>query len=198
MTNEQIEQNKARFISLLSQVKRNGIDRLIDWFEKYDFFTAPASTKYHLSEDGGLCQHTLNVYDRLKAQADAGLVNLSDESVIITALCHDACKARFYEKKQLWRKGPDGKTWESYDSWVVNEVMPLGHGEKSCYIVQLFTWLSPEEYAMIRFHMGREGEGYNDYFTKAAGMYPGVIALHTADLEAAFIIEADKGAAEGK
>jgi len=189
MTPEQIETNKQTFIQLLSQVQRPGIDRLINWLCSNDFFTAPASTKYHLNEEGGLCLHSLNVYKLLSMKVQSGLVQLSPETVIITALCHDICKANFYVTEQRWRKDENNK-WESYETWAVDEKMPIGHGEKSCYILQSFTWISPEEYAMIRFHMGKEADGYNDYFTKAASKYPGVAAIHAADMESAFIFEA--------
>ena len=57
--------NKERFIELLRSTKREGIEKLIDFLEKTDFFTAPASTRFHSSYEGGLLQHSLNVYDCL-------------------------------------------------------------------------------------------------------------------------------------
>lgn len=185
---EQIEADKIRIIELLKSTERPGMDRLIEWMEtKSDFFTAPASTKYHLHCKGGLARHSLNVYERLKAKVDSGLLELKDDTVIITTLLHDVCKANFYAVQKRNRK-IDGQ-WQEVEEWGIDEKLPIGHGEKSCYIVQTFMRISPEEFAMIRFHMGRESDSYNDYFSKAAAVFPGVAAIHTADLESAFIVE---------
>lgn len=188
LAKEQIEADKIRIIELLKSTERAGMDRLIDWMEnKSDFFTAPASTKYHLHCKGGLARHSLNVYERLKAKVDLGLLELKEDTVIITALLHDVCKANFYAVQKRNRK-IDGQ-WVEVEEWGIDEKLPIGHGEKSCYIVQTCMRISPEEFAMIRFHMGRESESFNDYFSKAAAVFPGVAAIHTADLESAFIVE---------
>ena len=188
LTPEQIEADKIRIIELLKGTGRPGIERLVEWMEtKSDFFTAPASTKYHLHCKGGLARHSLNVYERLKAKVDSGLLELKDDTVVITTLLHDVCKANFYAVQKRNRK-IDGQ-WQEVEEWGIDEKLPIGHGEKSCYIVQSFMRLSPEEFAMIRFHMGRESESFNDYFSKAAAVFPGVAAIHTADLESAFIVE---------
>ena len=188
LAKEQIEADKIRIIELLKSTERPGMDRLIDWMEnKSDFFTAPASTKYHLHCKGGLARHSLNVYERLKAKVDLGLLELKEDTVIITALLHDVCKANFYAVQKRNRK-IDGQ-WVEVEEWGIDEKLPIGHGEKSCYIVQTCMRISPEEFAMIRFHMGRESESFNDYFSKAAAVFPGVAAIHTADLESAFIVE---------
>ncbi len=188
LAKEQIEADKIRIIELLKSTERPGMERLIEWMEnKSDFFTAPASTKYHLHCKGGLARHSLNVYERLKAKVDAGLLELKEDTVIITALLHDVCKANFYAVQKRNRK-IEGQ-WVEVEEWGIDEKLPIGHGEKSCYIVQTFMRLTPEEFAMIRFHMGRESESFNDYFSKAAAVFPGVAAIHTADLESAFIVE---------
>ena len=188
LVKEQIETDKIRIIELLKSTERPGMERLIEWMEnKSDFFTAPASTKYHLHCKGGLARHSLNVYERLKAKVDSGLLELKEDTVIITALLHDVCKANFYAVQKRNRK-IEGQ-WVEVEEWGIDEKLPIGHGEKSCYIVQTFMRLTPEEFAMIRFHMGRESESFNDYFSKAAAVFPGVAAIHTADLESAFIVE---------
>jgi len=188
LAKEQIEADKIRIIELLKSTERPGMERLIEWMEnKSDFFTAPASTKYHLHCKGGLARHSLNVYERLKAKVDSGLLELKEDTVIITALLHDVCKANFYAVQKRNRK-IEGQ-WVEVEEWGIDEKLPIGHGEKSCYIVQTFMRLTPEEFAMIRFHMGRESESFNDYFSKAAAVFPGVAAIHTADLESAFIVE---------
>lgn len=186
---EIIQENTRTFIELLKSTKRPGIEKLIAQLLKTDFFRAPASTKYHMCCEGGLCQHSLNVYRLLKSKVYSGLIELPEESVIITALCHDICKADFYTIETRWKKNKLGK-WESYTAYGIDDKLPLGHGEKSCYILQQYITLSPLEYAMIRFHMGREQGTMQDGFGNAANHWPQVAAIHTADLEASFIVEA--------
>lgn len=97
---EQQAENQKRIKELLLSTNRPGIDKLVEWMEtKTDFFTAPASTKYHLHCDGGLAQHSLHVYQRLSEKVSQGLIKLQEDTVIITALLHDLCKVNFYVKE---------------------------------------------------------------------------------------------------
>ena len=97
-------ENKERFISLLTSVKRDGIEDLLKWLEESDFYEAPASTRFHGSYKGGLLQHSLNVYDELKRLLSVyPEIQVSEESVIISALLHDLCKANLYAvEKKNW------------------------------------------------------------------------------------------------
>ena len=190
--------NKAQIKELLLSTARPGMDRLLAWMEqKTDFFTGPASGKYHLCCKGGLAQHSLNVYSLLKQKVEIGLLELKPETVIITALLHDLCKVNFYfiEKKNVKEGnkvnayGKEVANWVEKEVWAIHDSFPVGHGEKSCFYIQRFMQLSEEEYAMIRLHMGSDRSGYPDPFTETAAVYPGVIAIHTSDLESAFIVE---------
>lgn len=120
-TKEKIENNKQCFIDLIKRIDREGadIERLIRQLEKSDFFVAPASQMYHNSCEGGLCDHSLNVYDRLvemcktlytsykvvkneqtgeEEEVEVYSCPFSDTTLIIVALFHDICKMNFYEK----------------------------------------------------------------------------------------------------
>ena len=131
--------NKERFIELLRSTKREGIEKLIDFLEKTDFFTAPASTRFHSSYEGGLLQHSLNVYDCLAGlgtttgdvqefqTAGMRLDSIPQESIIIVALLHDLCKVNFYATEMRWRKDANNK-WEQYPVYAVNDRNPYGHG----------------------------------------------------------------------
>lgn len=188
ISDSDIEENKNRITELLLSTKRPGMERLVEWMCSTDFFSAPASTRYHLHCSGGLAKHSLNVYERLRAKTECRLVSISEDTLIITSLLHDLCKANFYTVQVRNRK-VDG-AWKEVREWGVEDKFPVGHGEKSCYLIQSCIRLTPEEYAMIRLHMGREDFRNPDPFTQSAAIYPGVAALHTADLECAFIIEA--------
>lgn len=176
---------KEQFIELLKLSNRNGIDNLIKWLEETDFFTAPASTKYHLSKEGGLVEHSLNVYDELVNEYG---VSDNISSLIIVALLHDICKANYYSitERNVKRNGE----WIKEPYYIVEDQFPVGHGEKSVMIIQKFIELTEEEIAAIRWHMGayEPKESYSS-LGQAFNKYPLALYLHIADLKATYIKE---------
>ena len=171
------------FYEAFSNIKREGADKLLTWLEGSDFFSAPASTKYHGSHPGGLLEHSVNVYHRLKYLVETCWPNNnppSDETIALVSLCHDLCKVNFYTVEMRNRKNEHG-VWEQYPFYVIDDQLPYGHGEKSVYILSGFMKLSREEAFAIRFHMG----DYSDYNTiKAYTMFPLALLLHQADEQA--------------
>ena len=195
---DEIRENKEKIKELLLSTRRPGMERLVEWIEsKTDFYSAPASTKYHLACEGGLAAHSLNVYKLLNGKVDSGLLSLKPDTIIITSLLHDLCKVNFYVRetknvKEGTKISPYGKevaNWVEKEVWSVRDEFPVGHGEKSCYYIQSHIRLTDEEYAMIRLHMGSDRNGFPDPFAESAAIYPGVVAIHTADLESAYIVE---------
>ena len=128
MEENKILVNKERFLKLLKDVDRPGMDKLISWTEKTDFFTAPASSMFHGNYEGALCEHSLNVYDLFKEKNERYELGLSEESVKIMALLHDLCKADFY-KPTTRNKKIDGK-WTAVPWYEIDDSLPCGHGEK--------------------------------------------------------------------
>lgn len=184
--------NKERFLALCKTVDRgNGFFDLLDWLEETDFYTAPASSKYHGAHPGGLLEHSLNVYDELKRLLNAyPEIKVSEESVVITALFHDLCKVNFYTMEKRNRKNESGQ-WESYDVYAIQEKFCFGgHGSKSVYLIQHFIKLKPEEAVAINCHMSC-WDG-NKEVGKAYEQYPFAWLLHCAD-EAATYIRESKG-----
>lgn len=182
---------KERFITLCSEIKRDGIDELMGWLEDSDFYTAPASTKYHGSHPGGLLTHSLNVYDELnRILGIYPEVDVSKETAAIVSLFHDLCKVNFYVSEKRNRKNADGK-WESYDSYAIKEKFCFGgHGSKSVFIVQNFIKLTPIEAAAINCHMGAFGDN-GEYVGKTFEQYPLAFLLHIADCAATYLRETD-------
>lgn len=188
-----MENLKDRFISIYSQnITRDGADKLLEWLLSSDFFTAPASTRYHGSYEGGLLQHSLNVYDSLvKELQNEGLTNVySPETVAIVSLFHDACKANFYKKGT--RNVKENGQWVTKDIFEIDEKFPCGHGEKSVIILQNFIHLDVEEIYAIRAHMG----GWNtsvkggDYFIgKIFEKSQLALLLHIADMKSTYLLE---------
>lgn len=176
---------KEQYIELLKITNRSGIDKLIEYLEESDFFTAPASTKYHLSKEGGLLEHSLNVYDELINE-----YGVSDNigSLIIVALLHDVCKANYYTLSEKNVK-QDGK-WVKESYYSVSDQLPIGHGEKSVMLIQKFIELTEEEIVAIRWHMGAfEPKENYALLNQAFNKYPLALYLHIADLKATYIKE---------
>lgn len=185
---ERLYSNRDRFIELISSVKRDGVEDLKKWLWESDFYTAPASRIYHGDYPGGLCEHSLNVYDEMCRLAKAyPEVNASDESIIVTALLHDICKVNFYGVEYRNRKNEDGK-WEKYEAYTIREKFKFGgHGSKSMYLAQHFIKLTPEEAVAINCHMGC-WDG-NKYVGEAYEAYPFAWLLHVADEASTYIKE---------
>lgn len=182
-------ETKRNFISLLQNVNRPGIGEMINWLEGTDFFTAPASTKYHGAFEGGLLLHSLNVYKAYK-KIKAQFCTDSTASAEIICLLHDICKANVYVK-DLRNKKING-VWEQVPYYRFDDNEPYGHGEKSVDIIRDFISLSRAEKYAIRFHMGGFGNGNEQRdFGNAANIFPEVTMLHMADLAASFLFESD-------
>ena len=177
---------KEKFIELLLSTEREGINDLINWLENgTDFFTAPASTKYHLAYEGGLLEHSLNVYEELKKELNSDL----NSSAIIVSLLHDVCKANYYLKGFKSQKNQDG-VWEQIPYYTTNDTLPLGHGEKSVILIQRYIKLTDEEIMAIRFHMGGfESKDNYRYLNGAFNKCSLAVELHIADLKATYFRE---------
>lgn len=131
---------KARFLDIYhTHITRPGADKLLQWLESTDFFTAPASTRFHLAREGGLLEHSLHVYDRLRKlyqselAGGARLTPEQEETAAVCGLLHDINKANFYQVEMRNRKNEQGQ-WEQYPFYVIHDQLPYGHGEKSVYI----------------------------------------------------------------
>lgn len=186
---------KDEFLEIYhTHITREGADKLLDYLQKSDFFTAPASTKYHGSYEGGLARHSVNVYrclvDFLSRERVRNLykAEFSGESVALVALLHDVCKVDVYKQELRNRKNEAGQ-WEQVPFYVFDDNLPYGHGEKSVYIVSGFVRLTRQEAMAIRWHMGFSGVEDNNTVGKALAMYPLAFALATADMEASYFLE---------
>lgn len=200
---------KEEFIKIYKDtIKRDGADKLLAWLEGSSFFDDPASTKHHLSEPGGLCEHSLNVYRRLKwlieaqSELDITYAGISDETIAICGLLHDLCKVGCYQKEPKNQKTYDSEkvaraqryqvkhdelgdfVWETVVGYKFDDPMPYGHGEKSVYIVSSFMKLTREETFAIRYHMGPWADGEARDASKAFELYPLALFTHFADMAA--------------
>ena len=191
-----LEKNKQRFLELFrTNVKREGMEEFLEWLEKSDFFVAPASTKFHSNVQGGLCFHTLNVFDRfiknLEMQyGENWQKEFSLESATIVSLLHDICKVDCY-KMEMRNVKIDGE-WVKQPYFCCDEALPYGHGEKSVYIVSSFFKLTREEAMAINWHMGGFDQrvmGGSYALSNAYYQYPVAVLLHVSDVEATYLDE---------
>ena len=208
---DSIKEKKEEIIKLLSGTKREGVDGLIKFMEKSDYFEAPASTRFHGAYEGGLAEHSLAVYHHLVDKMTQGNTmwsryfkesGLGPDSIAIIALLHDLCKANMYVVEYRNKKSYEAEdlkkaqpreikkdnmgqfVWISAPTYTINEEEPLGHGDKSVIIAMRYIKLKPEEEAAIRWHMGFSG-AKEEYRQLGAAMekYPIVLAMHEADME---------------
>lgn len=192
--------NKERFIEIFqSCIHREGADKLLEYLtsQSSDFFSAPASTRYHNAWEGGLCAHSLNVYDclvdylnRPRVREEYGL-RYSSESIAIVALLHDLCKVNIYKVSSRNVKDEFGR-WKTVPYYEFDDQLPYGHGEKSVYIITSYMKLTREEAFAIRYHMGFSEENNVRNVGAAFEMFPLAVALSIADTEATFYMESEK------
>ena len=188
---------KQKFIEYYqTNIHREGADRLLEWLQTTDFFTAPASTRYHCACPAGLVMHSINVYEvmmekHFDPEAD------SAESFALCALLHDVCKAQFYKVSSRNVKNERTGQWEKVPYYVIEDAFPYGHGEKSVFLIERFVRLKPAEATAIRWHMGGfddAARGGNFSISVAYDKYPIAVKLHLADLEATYLREKETSA----
>lgn len=184
---------KEKFISICKQeIHREGLDELLAWLEKSDFYNAPASTRFHGNYAGGLCEHSINVFEQLvKLYEIYGDGSISHESLAVASLFHDVCKINYYKQGTRNVKDENGM-WVAKAIWEVDEKVPLGHGEKSCIILQWYIKLTMDELLAIRWHMSGfdaavKGGDYG--LSKAQDMSKLVTLLSVADIISSNLLE---------
>ncbi|MBS5733580.1 MAG: hydrolase [Clostridiales bacterium] len=196
--------SREKFLKLYREnIHRPGADALLDYLcsPACDFFTAPASTRYHGAYAGGLCEHSINVYECLKDYLKRPRVqelyhlHCSEESLAVISLLHDVCKINCYKPSFRNVKDENG-VWKKVPTFEFDDPLPYGHGEKSVYIIGGFLRLSREEAFAIRFHMGFSGSEEVRLVGNAFERFPLAFALATADMEATYFLEGKPGTAK--
>ena len=176
---------KEKFIELLKKVDRDGMNDLLDFLEKSDFYKAPASTRFHGDYEGGLVEHSLKVYELLvdKVKNSPVPIDVKEESLIIIALLHDICKANYYKVDYRNAKNEFGE-WEKVPYYTIDDTIPYGHGEKSVMMLTEYIKLTSEEKYAIRWHMGfSEPKELYSTINAAYKKYPIALLTHEADME---------------
>ena len=188
---------KQEFIEIFSNnIKREGSEKLLEWLLNTDFFIAPASTKFHNAFEGGLCEHSINVYKRLLKLWNDEQTNIPElkthtpESIAICGLLHDLCKTNLYAVE--FRNVKKDGAWIQTPYYTVKDNLPYGHGEKSVYIISGFMRLTRDEAMAINWHMGgfdSRVKGGDYSLSTAFEMHPLATLTHIADIEATYFDE---------
>ncbi len=172
-----------------ANITREGSGALFEWLvNNTDFFTAPASTRYHGACESGLVMHSINVYRCLHDLQEGE----SNESIAVCGLLHDICKVNFYKQSTRNVKNDATGQWEKVPYYSVEDQFPFGHGEKSVWLIERHMKLSPAEAMSIRWHMG----GFDDAVRggsfasgEAYHRYPLAVKTHLADMRATYLLE---------
>lgn len=194
LNKEEIQYNKDRFMDLLSKLplltdvnRLYRLDDLLYMLENSDFFTAPASTKYHHAWEGGLCQHSLEVYDNLKDINDVKCLGYDDATIIICGLLHDLAKTNYYEPTSFNRK-IDGK-WVAIPGYkVTDNPIPYGnHESTSAWMIRQYIGLTFEEEVAVLHH--HAAMSYDSVKEIPSGVWSNnlMVSLHIADMMSAYI-----------
>lgn len=170
-------------------IHRQGSDDLFNWIENSDFFYAPASTKFHGAYEGGLVEHSVNVYDCLVDELELEFPKdvYTKETVAIVALLHDLCKTNFYKKST--RNVKVNGYWTAKEVYEIDDQFPVGHSEKSIIIVQQFMALNRDEILAMRSHMGGWDDSAKYVVGKSFELCPLAVLLHVADIKASYLME---------
>ena len=182
---------KEEFIELLRSTKREGIENLLNFLEKSDFYTAPASTRFHGSHEGGLLEHSMKVYEILDYKIKNNVIDLHvpEDTIIIVSLLHDICKVNFYKVDYRNAKNARGE-WEKVPYYTIDDTIPYGHGEKSVMMLTEYIKLTSEEKYSIRWHMGfSEPKEVYSSLGAAYKKYPLALLVNEADLEATYFYD---------
>lgn len=179
-----LERTYEQRLLLFDTLMRDIID---EEFRQYlidnGFFTAPASTKFHGSYEGGLFDHSFNVaMSLLELTTKLDLTWSRLTSPLIVGMFHDLCKIDQY----LFNAETKTYIWS-------NSQKLLGHGDKSVKLLLEHMELTQEEINCIEQHMGAftNKEEWSRY-TTAIQSYPNVLYTHMADMIASHIIEVDE------
>ena len=179
---------EKEIIELLKSTNRQGMENLISFMQKSDFFKAPASTRFHGCFEGGLAEHSMKVYEILKQKVKTSVlpIDVPEESIIIIGLLHDICKVNFYKIDYRNAKNALG-VWEKVPYYTVEDTIPYGHGEKSVMMISEYMKMTNEEKYAIRWHMGyTEPKELYTTIGEAYKKYPLALLTHEADLEATY------------
>lgn len=190
----------GRIRDLLLSTHREGVENLVNYMEEYGFFSAPCSTSHHLSHEGGLAEHSFNVYEIMAEFNEMLGYPVSEKSIIICSLLHDLGKMGQYDKPTYvpnmlkgiaTKANPNPEPYQSTSKPYVSnpDLLYVDHEVRSIAIASRFIELTEEEQQAILWHNGLYGNFKYQIQGKETPMY---MLLHFADMWASRVVEREE------
>ena len=172
------------------------------WMAGTDFWTAPASTRFHGNFKGGLCLHTLMVIKQslefakplldnyfTSAEGASSKYVVTARDIFLAALCHDFCKTNFYGVEYRNTKDITGNWVKQPFYKTRNENRNLGHGNESVLMMlEIIPSMINNRMVIeaVSRHMGFSDLSDSESFNYSNFLQnPLVVLLQTADETAA-------------
>ncbi|MBQ8159551.1 MAG: HD domain-containing protein [Clostridia bacterium] len=183
-----LEKQQMEFLDIChTNIQREGLAGLVNWLMTADFFRAPASTRFHGAYPGGLCQHSLDVYNYALRASNLVDQPLDLESLTVASLFHDVCKVNFYKVDR--RNQKVNGVWTEVPYYTIEEKFAFGgHGSKSVFLVERFMRLKTDEAIAINCHMGFSDQGNVSSISQAYERCPLAWVIHVADEAATWML----------
>lgn len=191
---------REKIKELLLSTGREGVNDLINYMEGYGFFDAPCSSSHHLAYEGGLAQHSLNVYNAMKIIVDALYDNVFHDELIIVSLLHDLGKMGQFGKPNYTENYiKDGRPTkpEPEQKYKLSETKPyttnpallnVPHEIRSIAIASKYINLTEQEQFAILYHNGLYGDLKYQISGKETPLY---LLLHFADMWCSRVVEVE-------
>ena len=191
---------KEKIIKLLKSTERKGIENLIKHMEQGGFFKSPCSSQYHLCKEGGLAEHSLNVFEKMwDISAALGFAFQDNQiekrnSITIVSLLHDLGKMGQYNKRNyvenmISDRNGGYKQSEKKPFTTNATLLPVPHEIRSIHIASQFIELTEEEAFAILYHNALYGDLKYAYSGKETALS---MLLHFADLWSSRIVEKEE------
>ncbi len=170
------------FYALFNLISRDGAQAFFHWLRITDFFIAPASTGSHGAWEGGLLAHSVGTAQILLDLTEKNnIVWEHPESPVLVGLLHDVCKVNSYRAYTKNYRDTAGY-WQSRTEYMFDEKLPLGHGEKSLFLISRYMRLTDQEALCLRWHMTNyESRAEREASEKAITLCSAILWVRTAD-----------------
>ena len=190
---DQLNKNREDFITLVKSLetfKNHDTEGLIDCLDSSDFFYAPATSKYHGSYPGGLCEHSLRVYKTLCRLNETFACGYSDRTLKLVGLLHDLSKVDYYEEYSRNVKNAFGQ-WEQVKEYRIKDASSRQLGDKGVnaflQVSKYFPLTEEETMALIYQYAGADKSECSEDVLSILDKYSLTALIHVADILSVYV-----------
>lgn len=188
---------QERYNNLKEKVvdRKEEFEKLMNFIEtETEFLTSPASTRYHLANEEGLLEHSINVAENLLKIKNTLAPEITDESCVIVGLLHDLGKAGMPGNPQYIKNEPTEKQKMygypasipySFNANLTYLSVPV----RSLYLINSRFPLTETEAQAIIYHDGQYVDDNKSVATKEEKL---LLMLQYADTWSSFVTEKGK------